>query len=407
MRDLPGVTCAKRPFEELKTALLNAPVLRLANVDKEFRVVTDASDFVLGAVLLQQDDAQHWHPVAFASKKLSAAEKNYTAAERETLAVVYALKCWRIYLFRHFELYTDNMAVVHLRTKPHLSKREARWVECLADYDFTVYHHPGRVNIADALSRRSDLSQTESNPCDTSVALSCNALEYSLDLNTDLAQAVKDGYTDDRELRAVIDRLQNTPSDNFHDRYYYDDESGLLYLIASPSNRLCIPQGDLRLELLQEYHDCITAAHPGRDRTYFRLSRFFYWPRMGIDVKRFVKSCDRCQRAKAGHVKSGLLQPLSVPTRPWEDIPWILLWVCPVPYLPTLPDFPGKSRKTHIHPGIPGIYKIYRIFKKSNVPPQAAIVHVRSTLKHVLTRYYHEYLPAFYSKSASIWLHVD
>ena len=54
-----------------------------------------------------------------------------------------------------------------------------------------------------------------------------------------------------------------------------------------------------------------------------------------------------------------------------------------------------------------GIYKIYRIFKKSNVPPQAAIVHVRSTLNHVLTRYYHEYLPAFYSKSASIWLHVD
>ena len=76
-------------------------------------------------------------------------------------------------------------------------------------------------------------------------------------------------------------------------------------------------------------------------------------------------------------------------------------------HLPTLPDFPGKSRKTHIHPGIPGIYKIYRIFKISNVPPQAAIVHVRSTLNHVLTRYYHEYLPAFYSKSASIWLHVD
>ena len=102
----------QKAFEELKMALLNTPVLRLANVDKEFRVVTDASNFALGAVLLQQDDAQHWHPVAFASKELSAAEKSYTAAERETLAVVYALKCWRIYLFRHFELYTDNMAVV-------------------------------------------------------------------------------------------------------------------------------------------------------------------------------------------------------------------------------------------------------------------------------------------------------
>ena len=118
----------------------------------------------------------------------------------------------------------------------------------------------------------------------------------------------------------MIGRLRNTPSDNFHDRYYYDDESGLLYLIAAPSNRLCIPRSDLLLALLQEYHNCITAAHPGRDRTFFRLSRFFYWPRMGIDVKRFVKSCDRCQREKAGQVKLGLPQPLSVPTRPWEDI---------------------------------------------------------------------------------------
>ena len=60
---------------------------------------------------------------------------------------------------------------------------------------------------------------------------------------------------------------------------------------------------------------------------------------------------------------------------------------------------PGKLTSIPVYRGI---YKIYRIFKKSNVPPQAAIVHVRSTLNHVLTRYYHEYLPAFYSKSA-VW----
>ena len=75
----------QKAFEELKMALVNAPVLRLANVDKEFRVVTDASDFALGAVLLQQDDAQHWHPVAFASKELSAAEKNYTSRRERNI----------------------------------------------------------------------------------------------------------------------------------------------------------------------------------------------------------------------------------------------------------------------------------------------------------------------------------
>ena len=75
----------QKAFEELKTALLNAPILRLANVDKEFRVVTDASDFALGAVLLQQDDAQYWHPVAFASKKLYSRREKTIQPQRKTI----------------------------------------------------------------------------------------------------------------------------------------------------------------------------------------------------------------------------------------------------------------------------------------------------------------------------------
>ena len=132
-------------------------MLQLADVEKSFTVETDASDFAVAGVLLQQGEDMDLHPVAYCSRKLSAAERNYTAAERETLAVVFALKCWRIYLFRHFDQMTDNMGVVYLRTKPTLTKREARWVEFLADYDFTAFHKPGKKNIADPLSRRPDL----------------------------------------------------------------------------------------------------------------------------------------------------------------------------------------------------------------------------------------------------------
>ena len=87
----------------------------------------------LGAVLLQEYD-DNWHPVVYASWKLTPAEKNYTIMERETLAVIFALKTWRLYLFKHFDVFTDNRSVVYLQSKPHLSKREIRWTEFLADF---------------------------------------------------------------------------------------------------------------------------------------------------------------------------------------------------------------------------------------------------------------------------------
>ena len=312
----------QKAFESLKSALLEAPVLQLADVEKSFMVETDASDFAVAGVLLQQGEDMDLHPVAYCSRKLSAAERNYTAAERETLAVVFALKCWRIYLFRHFDLMTDNMGVVYLRTKPTLTKREARWVEFLADYDFTVFHKPGKKNIADPLSRRPDLfSDSEIGGSSYPPNIQLNAIEHTLEINPDLAQLIVSGYKCDKDLAPIIRRLKNSSHDNLHDRYLLNETPGYLYLRSSPQNRLCIPKSSkLRLALLQEYHDCVTAGHPGRDRTYFRLSRYFYWPRMGLDVKAFVKSCDVCQRVKGGQLKTGLLQNLPVPSQPWADI---------------------------------------------------------------------------------------
>ena len=304
-------------FESLKHALLNAPLLRLADVNRPFRVVTDASDFALGCVLLQELEEDAWHPVAYASRKLSAAEQNYTATERETLAVVFALKTWRIYLFQHFEVITDNMAVVYLKTKPSITKREARWVEFLADYNYTVRHRPGRENPADPLSRRPDLH--ESNLVENAVPR-LNAIEYALAMNDDVSNTISDAYQRDKELTPIIERLKHSLRDNLHDRYYWDESTDRLYLKASPNNRLCIPQCGVRLKLIQEHHECATAGHPGRDRTYFRLARFFYWPRMGLDIKRFVKTCDLCQRTKGGQPRTGLLQSLPIPNSPWQDI---------------------------------------------------------------------------------------
>ena len=140
-------------FEALKEALISAPVLRLPDVGKPFRLVTDASDTALAGVLLQKDEAEDWHPVAYTSRRLRVEERNYHANERETLAVIHALRVWKIYLFKPFELVTDNRAVTYLLSKKQLSGREARWLDLLAEFDMTISHKPGRENIADPISR--------------------------------------------------------------------------------------------------------------------------------------------------------------------------------------------------------------------------------------------------------------
>ena len=86
-------------FEQLKKALLQAPVLQLADVSRPFRVYTDTSGTSIAAVLMQSKD-DNLHPVAYISRKLTSAERNYTIAERESLAVVFALRNWRLNLFK-------------------------------------------------------------------------------------------------------------------------------------------------------------------------------------------------------------------------------------------------------------------------------------------------------------------
>ena len=293
-------------FRRLKSCLLNAPVLHIADCTKPLRVSTDASDFALGGVLEQETVPGSWHPIAFTSRRLTAAEKNYTALERETLAVVHALRTWRIYLHMHFELYTDNRGLTFWQSKKHMSRREARWLEFLAEFDFSLKHRPGNQNVADPVSRRPDLQ--------------LSPITLTVQEDAEFSKLLSQGYAKDKQFQSVIQRLLSNQRGAFHDKYTWVSDTGRLYLTEPDCWRLCIPVGPLRIKLLQAHHDCPTAGHPGRDRTYARVARNYYWPGIGRDVKLFVQSCDSCQRFKSNRAKAGLLQPLPVPARPWDDI---------------------------------------------------------------------------------------
>jgi RNase H-like domain found in reverse transcriptase/Reverse transcriptase (RNA-dependent DNA polymerase) len=141
-------------FQNLKDAVKSAPVFQLADSSKPYIVTCDASDIGIGAVL-EQEGEHGSHPVAFASRKLSNAEKNYPVHERELLAIGYALKEWRTYLHgSRFVVKTDQQPLSYLDTQSNLSKRQLRWMETLQEYDYEILYVQGKFNVvADALSR--------------------------------------------------------------------------------------------------------------------------------------------------------------------------------------------------------------------------------------------------------------
>ena len=141
-------------FVDLKDCLLEPPVLKRPNFDQPFILQTDWSREAIAAVLCQIHDGEE-HPKCYAGRDVNPAEKNYAATEGECLAVVWAVKYFRQYLYgRTFTLQTDHSALKWLMETKDLSGRLARWSLKLQEYDFVIQDRPGNSNgNADALSR--------------------------------------------------------------------------------------------------------------------------------------------------------------------------------------------------------------------------------------------------------------
>jgi len=128
-------------------------------------VETDSSDYALGAVLSQKGEHGKWQPVVYHSRKLSPAELNYEIYDKELLAIIDALREWRVYLEGskyQVQIYIDHKNLVYFTTTKELNRRQVRWAESLATYNFRISYIKGTENArADALSRKPEYTSNK------------------------------------------------------------------------------------------------------------------------------------------------------------------------------------------------------------------------------------------------------
>jgi hypothetical protein len=314
----------KEAFNQLKSAMSNTPVLIHPDVDKAFTVTTDASGYAVGA-MLSQDQGNGQQPVAFFSHKMSNAERRYPVHEQELLAILLALKEWRCYLHgssHPITVVTDHMSLKYINSQPHLSNRQARWVEYLQQFDLTISYREGKDNVvADALSRRGDFkkeAEIEDAKEKSDVAPNIPRIKYQISAISHIEDGdpifiaeLVDATKNDEALRHLLE-------DPF--KYGYSvTEDGFLKnqqgLVVVPNNR------EVRTKILQEIHDTPTGGHRGIEKTVNKLSKLFWWSGMKDEVQQYIGSCISCQSNKStNRATPGLLHSLPIPTHPWESV---------------------------------------------------------------------------------------
>ena len=304
-------------FNTLKQALCNAPVLAFPDFSRDFTLCTDASNIGIGSVLMQSDANGKSRAVAFASRLLNAAERNYSVTDREALAVVWSLRHFRdLILGYRIHVLTDHSAVTELFKGKNLSGKFARWQLTVQEYGPTFGYIPGKANtVADALSRNvapvTLLTPSHSLPTlDDIRSLQktdqfCSSIIYYLNSGDGSTLPKLPMSPDSFVLQDdVLYKSSNIPS---------EDES--LHHVS----QLVIPQA-LVPTILYHIHDSPLAGHPGKDRSFKQAQKAYYWPSMRKDVMQHCLLCVSCaqHRPSLHHESPNLAYP--IPHAPWDSL---------------------------------------------------------------------------------------
>lgn len=275
-------------FNTIKQIMTSSPVLTIADPTKEFRLCVDCSGWAAGSVLEQLGDDGKYHPCAYASRKLTPREQAESAAIRECIALCWALKHFKFYLYGqpHFTILVDNAALQHLLTMKNPNGKLLRMALEIGDYNFSIIHRAGKSHAnADAMSR---------------FVNNINITVFDLE---DL-QKHQEHDPDCRKL---------SKKENFFKK------DGILYFNSTKGPRAVAPKS-LRNIILKQNHDSILSGHPGKETTNKNIAKQYYWPNRQREVDFYCMTCAACS-ARRMHDKTNMpLVEMPQPAEPFEFV---------------------------------------------------------------------------------------
>ena len=275
-------------FNTLKSKLTTSPVLAYPRFTDPFIVSTDASDKAIGGVLSQVQNG-HERVIAYWSRQLQKAERNYSTIEREALAVVGAVKEFYPYLYGFsFKLLTDHNPLTSLRGVKDTGGRLTRWLLFLQQFNFTIEYKKGTTHSnTDTLSRR---------PPDSSMVAAVETCTFFAD-----PDILTKAQNEDSQLANLKHHIEQGEvpkpchpglqkcflKDGLLCREYKESATQLTH------TQVVVPES-LRTTVLREVHDHL--GHLGAKKTLERVKTRFYWPGYEKDVECWVKQCEQCQK---------------------------------------------------------------------------------------------------------------
>ncbi len=319
----------EQAFTEMKRLIARDTLLTYLDFNKKFTIYTDASDFQLGAVIMQEG-----RPLAFYSCKLAAVQKNYSTSEKEMLSIVETLKeFWNILLGYEIEVFMDH-ANLAFETTESSSQCLQHW-RCLVvqEFDIMLKHVAGSANVvADAISPLPKEEHATGNSVILNMAV-CTFFGVNHLFVTDNADALA---TDEQDITFPLQpqlvegeqkrKLGQSSSTETYDIRMKLDKPELQWTTKDMEghrlihfcNKIYVPK-TLRSRTLTWFHHYL--SHPGGNRLAQTLQQVCIWRGIVSQARKLCKHCKACQKYKKRGTKYGHLAPKEAETLvPWHTV---------------------------------------------------------------------------------------